>query len=89
LGREVIQVGILFKDVEESESKLERLIGIGPFEILEPEYRDSTFRREPGRFRIRVRLAGAFRYRLNSRNLSTVRQSIKNMPIERDTDCTI
>lgn len=59
MGREVIQVGILVKDVEESESKLERLIGIGPFEILEPEYRDSTFRRKPGRLRITVRLARA------------------------------
>lgn len=59
MGRELIQVGILVKDVEESERKLERLIGIGPFEILEPEYRDLTFRGKPGRFRIRVGLARA------------------------------
>ena len=37
-GKEAIQVGILVKDVRETAEKLERLIGIGPFEILEPEY---------------------------------------------------
>ena len=56
---EIIQVGILVRDVEETARKLEKLIGIGPFQILEPEYRDLTFRGKPARFKIRIGLAKA------------------------------
>jgi methylmalonyl-CoA/ethylmalonyl-CoA epimerase len=56
---EIIQVGILVRDVEETARKLEKLIGIGPFQILEPEYRDLTFHGKPARFKIRIALAKA------------------------------
>jgi methylmalonyl-CoA/ethylmalonyl-CoA epimerase len=56
---EIIQVGILVKDVKETARKLEKLIGIGPFQILEPEYRDLTFHGKPARFKIRIGLAKA------------------------------
>jgi methylmalonyl-CoA/ethylmalonyl-CoA epimerase len=56
---EVIQVGILVKDLEETARKLEKLIGIGPFQILEPEYRDLTLHGRPARFKIRIGLAKA------------------------------
>jgi hypothetical protein len=59
LGKEIIQVGILVKDVAEAAKKLEKLIGIGPFEILEPDYRDLTYRGKTGKFKIRVALAKA------------------------------
>ena len=59
LGKEIVQVGILVKDVVEAAKRLEKLIGIGPFEILEPDYRDLTYRGETGRFKIRVALARA------------------------------
>ena len=59
LGKEIIQVGILVKDVAEAAKKLEKLIGIGPFEILEPEYRDLTYRGKTGKFKIRIALAKA------------------------------
>ena len=39
IGKEIVQVGILVKDVEDAARKLEKLIGIGPFEIMEPDYR--------------------------------------------------
>ncbi len=58
-GREIIQVGILVKDVAEAAKRLEKLIGIGPFEILEPDYRDLTYRGKTGRFKIRLALAKA------------------------------
>lgn len=56
---EIIQVGILVRDVEEAARKLEKLIGIGPFQVLEPEYRDLTFHGKPARFKIRIGLAKA------------------------------
>jgi methylmalonyl-CoA/ethylmalonyl-CoA epimerase len=56
---EIIQVGILVRDVEEAAKKLEKLIGIGPFQILEPEYRDLTLHGRPARFKIRIALAKA------------------------------
>jgi len=59
LDKEIIQVGILVRDVEESARKLEKLIGIGPFKILEPEYRDLTFHGKVGKFKIKVGLARA------------------------------
>jgi len=56
---EIIQVGILVRDVEETARKLEELIGIGPFEIFEPDYRDLTVRGKPGKFKMRIGLARA------------------------------
>lgn len=58
-GKEIIQVGIVVRDVREAAEKLEKLIGIGPFEILEPEYRDLTYHGKVGRFKIRLGLANA------------------------------
>lgn len=58
-GSEIIQVGILVKDVQETAKRLEELIGIGPFEIFEPDYRDLTVRGKPGRFKMRIGLAKA------------------------------
>ena len=40
IGKEILQVGILVTDVEDAARKLERLIGIGPFEVMESDYRD-------------------------------------------------
>ncbi|MGA3406302.1 MAG: VOC family protein [Candidatus Bathyarchaeia archaeon] len=57
-GKQIIQVGILVEDVEESARKLEKL-GIGPFRILEPEYRDLTFHGKVGRFKVKIALANA------------------------------
>lgn len=57
--KEIVQVGILVKDVEDAARKLEELIGIGPFEILEPEYRDLTFQGKVGKFKIKIGLARA------------------------------
>jgi methylmalonyl-CoA/ethylmalonyl-CoA epimerase len=57
--KEIVQVGILVRDVEESAKRLEKLIGIGPFEILEPDYRDLTYRGKTGRFKMRIALAKA------------------------------
>jgi hypothetical protein len=56
---EIIQVGILVRDVEETARKLEKLVGIGPFQILEPEYRDLTLHGRPARFKMRIGLAKA------------------------------
>jgi catechol 2,3-dioxygenase-like lactoylglutathione lyase family enzyme len=59
VGKEIIQVGIVVRDVREAAEKLEKLIGIGPFEILEPDYRDLTYHGKVGRFKIRLGLAKA------------------------------
>jgi hypothetical protein len=59
LGKEIIQVGILVRDVSEAAKKLEKLIGIGPFQILEPDYRDLTYRGKTGKFKMRIALAKA------------------------------
>jgi hypothetical protein len=59
LGKEIVQVGILVKDIAEAAKRLEKLIGIGPFEILEPEYRDLTYRGKTGKFKMRIALARA------------------------------
>ena len=56
---QVVQVGIIVKDVEETAKRLERLIGIGPFRIFEPQYRDLTYRGKTGRFRVKIGLAMA------------------------------
>ncbi|MGA3406550.1 MAG: hypothetical protein ABSD49_12530 [Candidatus Bathyarchaeia archaeon] len=56
---EVIQVGIFVKDVNETAKKLEELLGIGPFEIFEPDYKDLTYRGKPGKFGVKIGLAKA------------------------------
>jgi len=58
-GTEVIQVGIIVKDVEETARKLEKLIGIGPFRIFEPDYRDLTYKGKTGKFKVKIGLAKA------------------------------
>lgn len=58
-GKEVVQVGIIVRDVEDTARKLEELIGIGPFEILEPDYRDLTFQGKVGKFKMKLALAKA------------------------------
>ena len=58
-GNEIVQVGILVRDVEETARKLEKLIGIEPFEILEPDYRELTYRGKTDRFKMRIGLARA------------------------------
>ena len=59
LGKEIVQVGILVRDVSEAAERLEKLIGIGPFEILEPDCRDLTYRGKSGKFKMRIALARA------------------------------
>jgi hypothetical protein len=58
-GKEIVQVGIVVRNVREAAEELEKLIGIGPFEILDPEYRDLTFHGKVGRFKMRMGLARA------------------------------
>ena len=58
-GKEIVQVGIVVRNVREAAEQLEKLIGIGPFEILDPEYRDLTFHGKVGRFKMRLGLARA------------------------------
>ena len=58
-GTEIIQVGILVRDVEETARRLEELIGIGPFEVFEPDYRDLTLHGKTGRFKVKIGLAKA------------------------------
>ena len=58
-SREVIQVGIFVKDVDEAAKNLEKLLGIGPFEIFEPNYKDLTYRGKRGKFKLRLGLAKA------------------------------
>ena len=58
-GIEVVQVGVIVEDVEKTARKLEELIGIGPFEILEPDYRDLTFQGKVGKFKMKLALAKA------------------------------
>jgi methylmalonyl-CoA/ethylmalonyl-CoA epimerase len=58
-GKEVVQVGVIVEDVDKTARKLEELIGIGPFEILEPDYRDLTFHGKVGKFKMKLALAKA------------------------------
>jgi len=51
--REIVNVGMVVSDVEKTARKLEKLIGIGPFKIFEPEFRDVTFRGKPATLKIR------------------------------------
>ena len=55
----MVQIGIIVKDVEETAKKLENLIGIGPFRIFEPEYKDLTYKGKAGRFKVKLGLAMA------------------------------
>lgn len=58
-GTHIIQVGIVVKDVKEAAEKIEKLVGIGPFRILEPEYRDLTYQGKAAKFKVRIGLAEA------------------------------
>jgi methylmalonyl-CoA/ethylmalonyl-CoA epimerase len=59
MGTEIVQVCILVKDVEDAARKLEKLVGIGPFEIFEPDYQDLTFQGKVGKFKMKIGLAKA------------------------------
>jgi len=59
VSKEVVQVGIIVEDVEETARRLEKFLGIGPFEILEPDYRDLTYQGKVGKFKIKLALAKA------------------------------
>ena len=56
---EVIQIGIFVKDVNKTAKKLEELLGIGPFRIFEPNYKNLTYRGKPGKFKVKIGLAKA------------------------------
>lgn len=58
-SREISHVGILVDDIEKAARDLEKLIGIGPFKILEPEYRDTTYQGKPAKFKVKIALATA------------------------------
>jgi methylmalonyl-CoA/ethylmalonyl-CoA epimerase len=55
-GRELAQVGIVVKDVKETAKKLEEFFGIGPFQILDPDYTDQTLYGKPTKFKMRIGL---------------------------------
>jgi len=55
-SREVVQIGILVKSVDETAKKLQDL-GIGPFEIFEPSFRDKTLYGKPEDFKTKLGLA--------------------------------
>ncbi len=57
--KEISHVGILVHDIEKAARDLEKLIGIGPFRILEPEYRDTTYQGKPAKFKVKIALAKA------------------------------
>ena len=50
---------LFLKDVNETAKKLEELLGIGPFEIFEPNYKNLTYRGKPGKFGVKIGLAKA------------------------------
>lgn len=56
---EIFHVGMVVKDVEKTAKTLEKMIGIGPFKIFEPEFRDVTFHGRPGILKIRGAIARA------------------------------
>jgi hypothetical protein len=56
---EVLDVGILVRDVEEAASRLGKLLGIGPFRIFEPDYRNLMVHGRPARYKVRLGLAMA------------------------------
>lgn len=53
----VVQIGILVKDVRETARKFEETLGIGPWEIFEPPFRDKTFQGKPADFKYLIGLA--------------------------------
>lgn len=57
--KEISHVGILVDDIEKAARNLEKMIGIGPFRILEPEYRDTTYNGKPAKFKVKIALAKA------------------------------
>lgn len=57
--KEISHVGAVVGNVEQAARKLEKLIGIGLFRILEPQYPDITYQGKPGRFKVKIVLARA------------------------------
>jgi methylmalonyl-CoA/ethylmalonyl-CoA epimerase len=55
----VLHVGILVRDVEETARRLEKLLGIAPWQIFEPDFRDLTVYGKPARYKVRIALAMA------------------------------
>jgi methylmalonyl-CoA/ethylmalonyl-CoA epimerase len=50
----IVHIGMLVRNVEETVKNLEESVGIGPFEIVEPKYHDSTVNGKPQEYRIRM-----------------------------------
>ena len=61
---EIIHVCIAVRDVYESAKTIERLTGIGPFEIFEPDYTNMTLHGKPADFKMRFGFAQAGPIRL-------------------------
>ena len=57
LPHDVVQLGILVKNVEETAKKFQEVMGIGPWEIFVPPFRDKTLHGEPEDFKYKVGLA--------------------------------
>ena len=56
---EVLHVAILVRDVQEAAGRLEKLLGIAPWRIFEPDFRDLTVCGRPARYKVRIGLAMA------------------------------
>jgi catechol 2,3-dioxygenase-like lactoylglutathione lyase family enzyme len=50
----IVHIGMLVRNVEEAGRILEESIGIGPFEIAEPKFHDSTVNGKPQEYRVRL-----------------------------------
>ena len=50
----IVHIGMLVRDVEETGKILEESVGIGPFEIAEPKFHDSTVNGKPQEYRVRL-----------------------------------
>jgi methylmalonyl-CoA/ethylmalonyl-CoA epimerase len=61
---EIIHICIAVRDVYESAKTIERLTGIGPFEISEPNYTNMTLHGKPADFKMRFGFAQAGPIRL-------------------------
>ena len=57
MAHDVVQLGILVKNVEETAKKFQEMLGIGPWQIFEPPFRDKTLRGKPEDFRTKLGLA--------------------------------
>lgn len=49
-------LNMVVNDVRDAAEKLERVIGIGPFEIFDPDYGDLTFKGNVGKFKSSIGL---------------------------------